>query len=824
MKFTRAISLFLIVNLTFSPYFSYSLSRVQAKELTSKDIAGIAEHLEKRFFPLVEDLLGVYPRETFDVSYRAALLPKSVKTIFEWVRDRTFLVPYQGQLRGARGVLMDRRGNSLDRALLLQELLREKGFEARLVRGDLGPDISARLLDEAPLYPEDGLDEASPEFDELEWLKLSNRYGLTDVPDESYPKHQAVMSVMEDLIERVIETSNALGELGLRPAASSDRARALTDLSDHWWVQYQEGGDWIDLDPSLPNARPGERLTEPRMDEVSQALLHRVRIKVIVERWEKDMGLVEEVALDQSVSPMNYMGKAFTLVHEGANLQSFVKADSSKKFEENLLSQDTWLPVLRVVDKSAVGQEIDAFGQLSTPSTDPEVRRAKKTRETLETGWNVLNRVMEGTNGQAQKESNHDNPAWTAQWLEFEVTSPGREPRRTRRTVFDLIGEAQRTRPLTARPALTDEQKIGRALALLSQVRFVLLCSDINPDFGTVEALTSTLAQRERVMRVIKSESTDPTELLKLLSGDEPFPSSLMGLISLRRLIGPQSLSYIDSPGILAQVKILDRHEGQIYARSGIDFVVGSIGIHPRAGTKSATMRFQQGIMDTWAETKFLDQSAFFDEELTEVENTAVFFAQRDALGSQWRTIKSKDDQAWQEIALDDDERVRLEAVLESGFWIVLPKEKIQFDGRRVLSWWQFDPTSGDILGMGGRGHGQAMWEYRKVIGVGTALIVGLFTFLGCAGGPEWAGGQGYDEVSRTKIALCITCGVAAAIFTYISVLGAIQGIKAASIGPRMMGMRGAFISPEALRQALKLVFAGAGVGVICNVIAFRMR
>ncbi len=33
--------------------------------------------------------------------------------LFEFVRDRTYWVPYQGALRGARGVLSDRLGSSL---------------------------------------------------------------------------------------------------------------------------------------------------------------------------------------------------------------------------------------------------------------------------------------------------------------------------------------------------------------------------------------------------------------------------------------------------------------------------------------------------------------------------------------------------------------------------------------------------------------------------------------------------------------------------------------------------------------------------------------
>ncbi|MGA7689284.1 MAG: hypothetical protein WCA29_08640, partial [Jiangellales bacterium] len=48
--------------------------------------------------------------------------------ILEWVASETRWLPYEGALRGGRGVLMDRSGSSLDRALLLADLLERTGL------------------------------------------------------------------------------------------------------------------------------------------------------------------------------------------------------------------------------------------------------------------------------------------------------------------------------------------------------------------------------------------------------------------------------------------------------------------------------------------------------------------------------------------------------------------------------------------------------------------------------------------------------------------------------------------------------------------------
>src|SRR2546423_2661626 len=57
--------------------------------------------------------------------------------LFAFVRDEISYEPYVGYLRGARGTLMARAGNSLDRALLVSELFKASGYRTQLVRGIL---------------------------------------------------------------------------------------------------------------------------------------------------------------------------------------------------------------------------------------------------------------------------------------------------------------------------------------------------------------------------------------------------------------------------------------------------------------------------------------------------------------------------------------------------------------------------------------------------------------------------------------------------------------------------------------------------------------
>src|SRR5205823_11419502 len=106
------------------------------KELTAEDLKKMADEME-RAFKALEAAEKEIPRDTFDPKAIVDKVGKEPDKLFEWVRDNTYWVPYQGCLRGPTGVLMDRLGSNLDRALLLAELLRTAGHQVRLAHAEL---------------------------------------------------------------------------------------------------------------------------------------------------------------------------------------------------------------------------------------------------------------------------------------------------------------------------------------------------------------------------------------------------------------------------------------------------------------------------------------------------------------------------------------------------------------------------------------------------------------------------------------------------------------------------------------------------------------
>jgi len=137
------------------------------------------------------------------------------ESAFIALRDSIGLQAYSGCLKGPEGVRRDGAGNSLDRAMLLARMLRERGHTVRIAHGRLRGQALAQVVALARA-----------------WGRGQGR-GLA--PE-------------------------------LQPAAGSAEAQQELErvLRDHYWVQVGVGENWFSLDPTLPDALPGETIASLR--------------------------------------------------------------------------------------------------------------------------------------------------------------------------------------------------------------------------------------------------------------------------------------------------------------------------------------------------------------------------------------------------------------------------------------------------------------------------------------------------------------------------------------------------------------------------------
>ena len=133
------------------PAMAANGKELPAVEATAKRQASV-KHLNNCFRALEAGLKQV-PRDTFSLSDVAASIGNDPAAAAAWVREHTTWVPYSGALRGPLGVLMDRRGSSLDRATLLAELLHRDGRIVRVAHGTLADAAASKLRDVMALKP-----------------------------------------------------------------------------------------------------------------------------------------------------------------------------------------------------------------------------------------------------------------------------------------------------------------------------------------------------------------------------------------------------------------------------------------------------------------------------------------------------------------------------------------------------------------------------------------------------------------------------------------------------------------------------------------------
>ena len=342
----------------------------------------------------------------FDLEYDA-------NKIFDFVQKEVTYDPYSGVLRGALGTLWGKAGNSADQTLLLQALLNESQITSRLVVGSLENDPATKLLASTNLtldawkkmflaaVGDDSLGESDTDIigtpepgavDQLTQLAQDNHQEL----------HDTVLNQVKSQSKMISDAlASAKVQLTAIPLALPRR-----EVTRHAWLQIANGTEWLDLDPSIPDAEFGKAYASNpvQIDAFDPDEFHQVKFRALGD-VVRSGSVTQEEWLSTSANSADLVGQPINFFH--------VKPGS----------------LGAAIDQSLGGtDQYEAFLQIGTASTEGKAF--------IFTGQGGVIGAL-GGNG-----SNEGEPV--AEWVEITITSPDADAIVETRAVFDRIGDEAR--------------------------------------------------------------------------------------------------------------------------------------------------------------------------------------------------------------------------------------------------------------------------------------------------------------------------------------------------------------------------------------------
>ncbi len=642
--------------------------------------------------------------ETFGADWRAA---------FRFVRDEIALLPYAGTLRFAAGTLVSRAGNACDRALLLAELLEAGGHRVRFARATLGERVIGRLLGNLDRPSTASSRPLAIDVYDPELLRLLGPAGLGE--EEYRQVLEEGAATARALAEAVAVDAGFVGATlaaGLGPdwPPRPGRTDPAVLLAEHCWVQIETAEGWLDLDPSLPEMEPGDRLAEVGETVAdlppSLAPVLALRLDLLREEGgERRRATVLEAELPVGDA---YETASLLIVPEVLQGERLVGPALAGRYADGF---DAFVPMLVTGDGYRVGDPFAPDGRVL--AKDFNARVAGAVGETV---GGLFGGAL-GALGQVL-----DEPPPT---VVEESRFAGLELRVEMRLPDGTVGSSRR---LLVPPA--PEEELRRLLP--RTMDFLVTASRVSRELFTARLLD--VFNRTRPLLRATFRGAAPDRLEDAVARFRLEPLQLLEFAHLRAVFAeylaaaeyPELLVVPDGPLVVAYRRENVQRDGTVVERRGFDILFDRRLVLPRedgatSGTRRGELAASLGILDGVLEHHLADLAG--GENLrsglaalaTAVRAEVPVRVLREAA----ELAELRDVPAYA--------RGLMAEALREGRWILAPERPLPADDGPLFAFWRIDPRSGEVLALGATGAGQAMAEYTQQI-----KLVALGTLVSC--------------------------------------------------------------------------------------------
>jgi hypothetical protein len=514
---------------------------------------------------------------------------------FSQVRDSYKLEVYPGCLKGPEGVRRDGSGSSLDRALLLSDMLERLGYKPRLANGRLSGVALDRVA--ALAFGAGPVGESA----------------IEPVGLYSFPQHG----------EEIIET-----------------------LRNHYWVQIEGGEGWIDLDPTLPDSLPGQSLASMRKfyEKLPGFLHQRLEISVFCEF---------RIGTYQAQTRLLFFsGYTQDLLNEPVILL-FANQDSDGQYR--YASENRFSPVIY-------------FGGKIFPSLNLKAEAARLAAS----GSDQIPKVL-----------------IDRLWIELSLKTPGLPDA----DFFRLIHT-------TAAPQASrlDEMIVFSFFLRRSAGReATAVASGLDAASGTVAGIEPP----QYPWQLSENESRQATDLL---STQRILCSAAAAVLQARlqaaadwidSSLGMESLSL--RPGIMAVA--VNPKTGAL--RTDLIY----LSLYPlhklgQDGINRAAARFCFGAAASALEGGVLQALSGASEARNSRDDALAATLRQIEAGSRWKAVSRRNSEELFALRLPAESRMHMAQAVESGKVLFVPFGTPAAGNPDLLTWWELDAYTGDVLGM----------------------------------------------------------------------------------------------------------------------------
>lgn len=739
----KTIASSLVLSLTWT---AWAMAAPQSGQASSRDGLTYDQAMKRldRFIHLVEELRTQIDRSQFDLEALLDDLNYDPGAVIRFVTKRIYFEQYPGLLRGAVGTLMSRAGNALDQALLLATLLRDCGFDARIVRGALDENEARALLHQmdvkrAPRPPfadeQAFLETLGAMADSIGW----SRQELTRKV-ESYMNRPAVES--SKLYENVVSDADFLlaeledADVTLGDSRAEDSL--IDEATDYFWVEFRTevSEPWMDVHPAfldppdfLANLQATEVFTEAIPDRLQQRFRFQVFLTDPTESGAREIPLM--APWERPAANLVGVPLSFANVPEG-----ILSMSDPRDAERAVRESEIFLPMFN--DGPAGGKVFDLAGNVFPldAAMSPFAGVFRSVSGSVSRAASALGDL----GGSATSEGEAQPPERVQEVLEYTLISANGAETTRMRQLLD---------PRLRQPERSLSESMARRLTMM-------LATGSYPVGYSLDRILERIVESQPLLAVLLMKQAAPDEKVVVPESElKAVDTRWLGHLALfeffdRDLAAIAERQYRPEPSLVVYEEPL---LPQSQSGTAIDVVFNSrrstnaFSSPERSYPRNLVLR---GVWETEAESAVLEEGG-------DLFSTGEVFRLAREQDIPIRVLYGSN-AAGGSLELPEAAEEELSADLAAGYAIVVP-ERVPQGTQGRAAWWRIDPRSGETLGVGDDGRGVAAVTW---ITITAAVLLGIIAASVCMVYTEGAGGH---ERTKSKMGTCL--GIGGAVATY---------------------------------------------------------